>query len=1275
MAAALLKNNKVYILIISFLVLLFIASAVISPILIKYTEQNWEKNLIDKTDALENSVNEAIDKKYGQLIEVDHKLKNDLMVFVNKDSIDRKGLFNIVLDQKYKNYNVQLFRSDKELLCWNSGSVLEESDLPNIQSWVGQTFFSKNKLFIYLSFLDTVKTNKDTLFIVSSLLFRKYHSLSDKEQLLNNFPDSVSEELSTGIKFDCYPLAELSKDGRRHSFLILNNFKNKIGVVSFDKPSIEIQLNNIRHETENIQNMLCLAAFLITGIWSRRLISKINPKAIRFVIVVLYICLLRTLLFYIRIPSSFIRNSLTDPANYSSAFCFGIVGSPLELFISCISLFIIVVLGYRYSIGNNRNKAFEIKKNPLKFLLLTITCTILYLTALRGFGASIRSVVFDSTIRYFKDFSLLPSPPVILMEFNILLLGLCSVIFSVILLYFIFIYSGSNFIKGKYFGIGVIFILFQATSWIYDVFQNEPQGTPLIRVIYITLTFILTILLYHSKGKSKFVLLYYTLAASVISLSLLTYYNSEIERESLKTTAGELTRTNQSVVEFMVFQTLVQVQQNQNIKEVFKDKKDLSSEIFLLWNKSLFYREGIRSAIYLYDRGLNYLGGFETNRIFSSDAVKHSILSAKDSLKIFNQVNAFTDEITFIGVAPIYSDKQIIGYVSAAALYDEDYFNYAYLPEFLIPPRAGFSSALDLEKLKIFDFHNSELRYSYGNLSLTSEEEKELLNTKINNLNEAWLKTKIGNEKYIVYITQIKNSSNLKTIAIALEEKRFSWNLSDFFKIFFIHSLFILSCLIIYISYRYRYIRQAFSSFKTKLVAWFLLISLVPLFIIAVYFKNLSDEKNKEFVETYLTDITQQIESYLTIYLNNSSVNPEIVFEKASHDLGVDYSIYSGNKNIYDSQENLNKAGLLPSLIAPEPFSNLWLGKDQKFFLINDLEGIHVNSVYSFIRIDGKDYIICVNDMFNNISLSLSGLDLDIFLFGIFSLSVLLLIAISTFLANQFSSPIVKLTNATRTVGSGDLNVEVISNSGGEIKDLIDGFNMMVTRIRKSQSDLARIERETAWKEMAKQVAHEIKNPLTPMKLSIQQLIAAYKDKSPKFDSIFERVTSTIISQVETLKNIASEFSNFARMPLLNIERLNLITSVKEAIDLFETEKQKIEFIYIRDVVNINADNDQLKRTIINLIRNSIQASAGKIRIEIIVDGDICKLYIHDDGKGINPEIIQRIFDQNFTTKNTGMGLGLSMSKKFIDNIGGNIVVEKTSSSGTTFLIILPVIE
>ena len=228
---------------------------------------------------------------------------------------------------------------------------------------------------------------------------------------------------------------------------------------------------------------------------------------------------------------------------------------------------------YKYLIGNYNDKVSEIKRDPLKFWLIMITGLVIYLPSLRGFGASIRSVVFDSTIRYFKDFSLLPSAPVIIMDINILLLGISSVIFSVIILYFIIKYSGNKLLKGKYIVIGVIFILVQSAAFLYDFLQDEPQGTPLIRIIYITLTFALTILIFHSKKNIKYILLYFALAASVISVSYLSSYNSEIEKESLKTTAGELTRTNQNVVEFMIYQTMVQVQQNTNISGIIKNTK------------------------------------------------------------------------------------------------------------------------------------------------------------------------------------------------------------------------------------------------------------------------------------------------------------------------------------------------------------------------------------------------------------------------------------------------------------------------------------------------------------------------------------------------------------------------------------------------------------------------------------------------------------------------------------------------------------------------------
>lgn len=231
----------------------------------------------------------------------------------------------------------------------------------------------------------------------------------------------------------------------------------------------------------------------------------------------------------------------------------------------------------------------------------------------------------------------------------------------------------------------------------------------------------------------------------------------------------------------------------------------------------------------------------------------------------------------------------------------------------------------------------------------------------------------------------------------------------------------------------------------------------------------------------------------------------------------------------------------------------------------------------------------------------------------------------------------------------------------------------MTMELRRNQIELAELERESAWKEMAKQVAHEIKNPLTPMKLAIQQLIAAYKEKHNDFDKLFYKVSNTILTQIDNLSQIASEFSRFAKMPSLKMEVIDVIKIVNDTINIFTNEKAEIILeTYVNEAL-VEADSNQLSRMFINFVRNSIQASASKIIIKIEKKENVFEIRIIDNGTGISEEIQNKIFEENFTTKSQGMGLGLSMAKRFIENINGKIELESSSHSGTIFKIIIPV--
>jgi nitrogen fixation/metabolism regulation signal transduction histidine kinase len=233
----------------------------------------------------------------------------------------------------------------------------------------------------------------------------------------------------------------------------------------------------------------------------------------------------------------------------------------------------------------------------------------------------------------------------------------------------------------------------------------------------------------------------------------------------------------------------------------------------------------------------------------------------------------------------------------------------------------------------------------------------------------------------------------------------------------------------------------------------------------------------------------------------------------------------------------------------------------------------------------------------------------------------------------------------------------------------------MTKELRVSREDLARAERELAWKEMAKQVAHEIKNPLTPIKLSIQHLTQAYKDGAKDFGQVLQRVSNTVIEQIEVLTRIASEFSNFARMPARKFERVDVKELLQETVTLFGALRG-IEFRtkFSETPAILIADRDELRRVFINVIRNSVQAleKGGTITVEMGISNQICTVSISDTGSGIPQELQAKVFQPNFSTKTDGMGLGLAIAQKVIEDLNGTVALRSEVGKGTTVEMRIP---
>jgi nitrogen fixation/metabolism regulation signal transduction histidine kinase len=215
---------------------------------------------------------------------------------------------------------------------------------------------------------------------------------------------------------------------------------------------------------------------------------------------------------------------------------------------------------------------------------------------------------------------------------------------------------------------------------------------------------------------------------------------------------------------------------------------------------------------------------------------------------------------------------------------------------------------------------------------------------------------------------------------------------------------------------------------------------------------------------------------------------------------------------------------------------------------------------------------------------------------------------------------------------------------------------------------------------MAKQVAHEIKNPLTPMKLSIQHLQRAYHHNASNKDELSRKVCDTLIEQIDNLTKIANEFSTFAKMPVSEMERLDVVAVLQSSYNLYkENESTNFEIDIPAEPLYINADKNQLLRVFNNLILNAIQAipesRTGFVQVKLKEQTASVVISISDNGVGITEQEAARLFTPNFTTKNSGTGLGLAISKNIIEGFGGKIYFQSTEGQGTTFIVELPKVK
>lgn len=665
-----------------------------------------------------------------------------------------------------------------------------------------------------------------------------------------------------------------------------------------------------------------------------------------------------------------------------------------------------------------------------------------------------------------------------------------------------------------------------------------------------------------------------------------------------------------------------------------------------------------------------------SNQSKTKEEIEHLIevhSSASSITEDLYFVNDYYDQLSYIGKREIIrSDSTKLNF-------------YILFRSKKIPEKIGFPRLLmneksyalqDLEEYSIARYSNNKLVMRFGSYNFP---------TRMSYFQKQFGKQSgfitFGGMNHLIY-----QQEDGQSVVISKPEKRFIEQLSTFSYLVLFFGVYALIALLIFNWKSIFPLKSLQLSLKVQVV---LIGMVVGSFIIFAYvaiqnvtrqYSVYTTDNLKEKIYSVEIEIDQKIgeKRILDPSINGDYMN--YILKKFSNVFVTDINFYDLNGELFaTSQPKIYDKGLSTNQMNNRAFYAMNFNQRSEFIHLEEIGELSFLSAYlPYKNHEGKllGYInlqhFSKQNAFEN--------QMNDFIVAVINIAVLLLlitVVVAIFVSGWITTPLRLIQQSFRKVELGKENKPIAYQGNDEIGALVKDYNNKLIELELKAMQLAKSERETAWREMAKQVAHEIKNPLTPMKLSVQHFQRSFDVNDPNAKDKMQRIANSLIEQIDALTKIANEFSNFAKMPKANEEKLNLIPILYNIIDLYSSNKVVIELIVDENIDwVIFADKNLIIRVFNNLMKNAIQATPEnnitQITIACNLDEDHYIISIHDQGLGIPIDIQKKMFSPNFTTKSTGSGLGLAMVKQIINNHNGEIWFESEKGSGTTFYIRLP---
>jgi signal transduction histidine kinase len=1215
--------------------------------------------------------------------------------YLGQGGMGREVLFSLVAERSgEEEIGIEVYDRDGSLAAWEGPSGMPGTE--EVRSGLAGRTTSRVTRKTFVSYLDVSVPVMDSGAVVGAVVVRRRLEssvpLNDVVLHAPGMGEILSAELGTTVDFTFAGEGETSPHGSFRTALLYGLDSLQIGSVSVADPPRSAYTENVVSRFNAINAVLVIVLIVVCAAAAGLFVGRIADTWKRLLGATILIWAVRFALLWFDLPSGFLAAGIFDPAYFASKFGGGMAKSVGELSITVIALVIntgVLLPALTRAARSEREIRLSI---PLR-LGLGVLGTFFLFWLLRAFAAVNKSAVSDSTLIYFDGRVFLPSAATVCMIAALLLFAACVVAVSVAGALFLVRLCAVGGPAARKAGPWIVVAgMFLIVAALFSVEESEPLISEAYRFSFGA--GILLLAFFASSRKDTLpgsmfagAALTVIAAAGIALYPLLNEYSHEKDKSRIAMFAAEELKPVDSWLKNVVDEGLDGFDEDEyreRLSEGFGG--DVSGIAFRRWTTSLACSQGYDAMFTVTDpdrkEASKFVIGASVAAMTEADTAlpmtRERTVRVRD---IGAGVNALK---VYSGVQPIFgSDSTLLGYARVVVAAGQHSLFRGETPVILRGSTPGGIESF-YRHVVISEYRDGVLFTSNDavvpiNHPLPEEVVDALSETSRMSL---WSDDECSGARYETYFVRRGTAGN-DVVALGLRDLGIGWHVVNAVKLFAMVgavALMVVLCARLLATRRkplYRF------GFRGRLLLALLITAIVPMILLALYLRYAGEQRRAESIDRRLDEETQNV-------LYNITDHPEpgvtilslpadrYAVEVLASDMETDFNVYTDRMLRASSKQPLYDVGILDGRLSGEVYSRILLSGARFVTQTEKLGSVEYTVGYRPILDARGDMvgIVSVPTLFQPEEKEDTTVQRNAFLAGGYAMVLVLIVGIASLFANRIAAPIQRLTEATRKVAKGDLEIHIPhGGADGEINDLIAAFEQMTRDLQKSRDELVAYERELAWKEMAKQVAHEIKNPLTPMRLSLQHIRRTYRDNASNFGEVLDAATKTVLDQIEALSRIASEFSRFAHMPRRTLARLDVNEVIREAVQLFQNESRLAFTLHLGEgPLDVLADREELRRAFINIIRNGIQAidESGSIAVTTEREEEGIGITIIDTGKGVPEDIKPRLFEPNFSTKTDGMGLGLAIVKQTLDALGGTVTLESREGEGTTVTMWLP---